>query len=105
MKDRFAPSAPTGLASIPGAENGRPIINLSWQANTENDLAGYNVYRRTGPSGPFTRMTSKPVAGPAFSDTAVDPAATYTYRVTAVDNDGNESSPSEEITETAGPQQ
>jgi fibronectin type 3 domain-containing protein len=50
-------------------------------------------------------MTSKPAAGPAFSDTAVDPAVTYTYRVTAVDNDGNESSPSEEITETTGSQQ
>jgi hypothetical protein len=105
MKDRFAPSAPTGLASIPGTANGRPVIDLSWQASTESDLAGYNVYRRTGPSGSFNRMTSKPVAGPAFSDTTVDPAATYTYRVTAVDNDGNESNPSEEITETAGPQQ
>jgi hypothetical protein len=105
MKDRFAPSAPTGLDSIPGTENGRPVINLSWQANTENDLAGYNVYRRTGPSGPFTRMTNKPVAGPAFSDTGVYPAATYTYRVTAVDNDGNESGPSEEIAETTGSQQ
>ncbi|HVX57128.1 MAG TPA: fibronectin type III domain-containing protein, partial [Candidatus Saccharimonadales bacterium] len=93
MKDRFAPSAPTGLASIPATSNGRPAIDLSWQAGTENDLAGYNVYRRTGSSGPFTRMTSKPAAGPAFSDTAVDPAVTYTYRVTAVDNDGNESSP------------
>jgi len=105
MKDRFAPSAPTGLASIPGTANGRPVIDLSWQASTENDLAGYNVYRRTGSSGPFTRVTSKPLVGPAFSDTSVDPAGTYTYRVTAVDHDGNESSPSEEITETAGSQQ
>lgn len=105
MKDRFAPSAPTGLASIPGTQNEKPVIDLSWQASTETDLAGYNVYRRTGSTGQFTRLTSKPVAGPAFSDTEITPAASYTYRVTAVDNDGNESKPSEEITETAGPRQ
>jgi hypothetical protein len=105
MKDRFAPAAPTGLASIPGAQNGRPIINLSWQASTENDLAGYNVYRRIGSTGTFTLLTTKPAAGPAFSDTEIAPATSYTYRVTAVDHDGNESKPSDEITETAGPRQ
>lgn len=105
MKDHFAPAAPTGLASIPGTQNGRPIIDLSWQASTENDLAGYNVYRRIGSTGPFTLLTTKPAVGPAFSDTEIAPATSYTYRVTAVDHDGNESKPSDETTETAGPQQ
>lgn len=105
MKDRFAPSPPTGLASIPGVQEEKPVIDLSWQANTENDLAGYNVYRRSSSGGQFTRLNSKPLAGPAFSDTTTSPSASYTYRVTAVDNDSNESSPSEEITETARPQQ
>lgn len=105
MEDRFAPFAPTGLASIPGVQDEKPVIDLSWQANIEDDLAGYNVYRRSSSSGPFTRLNSKPVAGPAFSDTTTTPSRSYTYRVTAVDNDGNESSPSEEITETARPQQ
>ncbi|HEU4637037.1 MAG TPA: fibronectin type III domain-containing protein [Edaphobacter sp.] len=104
MKDRFAPSVPTGLASIRSVQNGRPVIDLSWQANTEVDLAGYNVYRRSGAEGSFTRINSKPVVGPAYSDTAITPGTSYTYRITAVDNDGNESRPSEEINETAGTQ-
>jgi len=105
MRDRFAPSAPTGLASIIDMQEGKAVIDLSWQASTEMDLAGYNVYRRLGSSGQFTRLTNRPIPGPAFSDAAVKSTTTYTYRVTAVDNDGNESKPSDEITETARPQQ
>ena len=89
---------------MPSSSGGHAAIDLSWQPDADIDLAGYNVYRRTGSSGTFTRVTSKPIPGPALSDTEVTPTATYTYRVTAVDNDGNESSPSDEITETAGSQ-
>jgi len=105
MSDRFAPAAPTGLASIPGTQDGKATIDLSWQANHENDVAGYNVYRRAGSAGPFQLITGKPDPGPAFSDTTVTTSETYTYRVTAIDNDGNESKPSDEVTETARPQQ
>ena len=38
-----APAAPTGLTATPGA--GR--IDLAWNANSESDLAGYNIYRDT----------------------------------------------------------
>lgn len=99
MTDKFPPSAPSGLATIPGGEVGHLAVDLSWQVNIENDLAGYNVYRRPGTGGDFKRLTDKPVAGPAFSDTAVAAGNSYTYRVTAVDADGNESMPSSEATE------
>lgn len=99
MTDRFAPASPTGLAAVPGTEGNAAVIDLSWQANTEADVAGYNVYRREGSSG-FERLTAKPVLGPAFSDTKATSGSTYIYRVTAVDVSGNESSPSSEVTET-----
>jgi hypothetical protein len=99
MTDRFAPAAPTGLAAVPGTEGSAAVIDLSWQANTDADVAGYNVYRREGSSG-FVRLTAQPVLGPAFSDAKATPGNTYTYRVTAVDISGNESSPSNEVTET-----
>ena len=99
LSDTFAPAVPTGLAAIPGGTTTTPTIDLSWQANTESDLTGYNVYRKT--NGSFQRVNTAPTLGPAFSDTTVATGTTYTYRVTAVDNSGNESAPSTEITETA----
>lgn len=101
MADHFAPVTPTGLAAVPGTESEKTTIDLSWQANTETDLVGYHVYRREGPSDAFRRITATPVVGPGFSDATATVGHTYTYRVTAVDGSGNESSPSSEVTETA----
>jgi hypothetical protein len=101
LSDTFPPATPTGLAAIPGGTATNAAIDLSWQPNTDPDLAGYHVYRRT--NGAFQRITSSPTLGPAFSDTTITPGTAYTYRVTAVDNSGNESAPSIEVTETARP--
>jgi hypothetical protein len=100
LTDVFPPSVPTGLDAVQGGTATAPAIDLSWQPGAESDLAGYNVYRRIA-LGAFQRLTATPVLGPAFSDTAVTPGTAYTYRVTAIDNFGNESAPSAEITETA----
>ena len=100
LTDTFPPLTPTGLASVPSASDGKAAIDLSWQASTDADLAGYNVYRRST-SGSFERLTATPLLGPAFSDSTVTPGTSYTYRVTAVDGTGNESPPSAEVTETA----
>jgi fibronectin type 3 domain-containing protein len=101
LSDRFSPAIPTGLAAVPGAQGETPTIDLSWQPNTETDLAGYNVYRREGASNPFVRITATPVAGPGFSDATAILGHTYTYRVTAIDSTGNESQASNEVTEMA----
>ena len=101
MTDTFPPAAPTGLATIPGTQGNTPTIDLSWQPDTEADIAGYNVYRREGSSGGFRRINDKPVFGPAFSDLSITQGTLYTYRVTAVDGSGNESPPSAEASETA----
>jgi hypothetical protein len=100
LTDTFPPLTPTGLAAVPSNNGTAPTIDLSWQPNTDLDLAGYHVYRRTA-SGTFQRITQQPIFGPAFTDTAVTPGTPYTYRVTAIDNAGNESPPSTEVTETA----
>ena len=100
LNDTFPPATPTGLASVPSASNGKAAIDLSWEPATDTDLAGYNVYRRTG-SGSFEKLTATPLPGPAFSDSTVTPGSSYTYRVTSVDATGNESPHSAEVTETA----
>ncbi|MGN6325271.1 pectinesterase family protein [Pseudolysinimonas sp.] len=82
--DTTPPAAPTGLSGV--AADGKAI--LSWTANAESDLAGYNVYRDG------TKITSAPLAAASFTDTGLVNGTSYAYRVTAVDTAGNESAPS-----------
>ena len=57
-KDVFPPEVPAGLAAVAAAgENGAgPGIDLSWQPDSEADLAGYFVYRREG-DGEWQRIS------------------------------------------------
>jgi hypothetical protein len=83
-KDEFAPAPPVGLraASAPNS------IELTWESNTELDLAGYRVYRAVA-GGTFEKVADVNI--PAYSDMNVQHGKTYRYEVTAVDQAGNES--------------
>ncbi len=54
---------------------------LAWNPSTDSNLVGYHVYRSTSANGPFTRVTSSPVTGTSFTDSA---SGTYTYMVRAI---------------------
>jgi hypothetical protein len=102
--DVFPPAVPVGLAAVATAADpasGTPAsIDLSWQPNTELDLAGYEVYRREDQT-PWQRISGdQPVIGPAFHDAHVLPGHTYRYGVSAVDKGGHESGRSTEASET-----
>ncbi|MDY6793716.1 MAG: CARDB domain-containing protein [Actinomycetota bacterium] len=91
------PSAPENL----GAECSESSIILTWDPNGEEDIAGYNVYRyhSTG----WALLNSDPVPhtqSPAFTE-SIYPTRNFFYRVTAVDNLGIESEPTE--VETGAP--
>ncbi len=91
--DVFPPAAPTGLTAVYAAE----VVELIWSANTEPDLAGYNVYRREKQNSP-QRLNPELLRTPICHDSSVEPGHNYVYRVTSVDLANNESSPSEEVT-------
>lgn len=97
--DVFPPAAPTGLAAV--ATAGVPAsVDLNWEPNPEQDLAGYMVYRREDET-PWRRISGETlVAGPAFHDGDVQPGHTYRYGVSAVDRGGHESGRSAEAQET-----
>jgi fibronectin type 3 domain-containing protein len=84
-KDEFPPAAPAGLTATPSPAS----VELSWDANTEPDLAGYRVYRSTA-GGAFEKVGDVNEI-PAYSDHAVERGKTYRYMVTALDKAGNES--------------
>ena len=98
----FPPAVPTGLAAVatPGENGGPPSIDLSWQPDTEIDLAGYAVFRREG-GEPWQRISPpQPVVGPAFHDGHVESGHTYIYAVSAIGQDGLQSARSAEAQET-----
>jgi len=83
--DVFPPSPPQGLSSIYSGG----AVELVWTANTESDLAGYNVYRLDNQTA--MRVNKELVRTPIFRDASAEPGKTLTYYVTAVDLSGNES--------------
>jgi len=106
MRDIFPPHAPSGLEAVPGGVTAADrSIDLSWTPNTDNDLAGYFVYRQETDSkgvvaGTATRLNATPVVGPAYRDQTAIAGRRYSYYVTAVDTAGNESAPSDTVQET-----
>jgi hypothetical protein len=100
-KDVFPPTAPTGLAAVAVAgEAGAQGVDLSWQPNTEANLAGYAVYRRVA-QGAWQRISpQEPVVGPGFHDGQVEAGRLYEYAVTAVGQNGHESGRSDSVQET-----
>lgn len=97
--DAFPPAAPNGLQAVFSGVIQHPGIDLTWTPNTEDDLAGYNVYRHVTGSAP-ERVNKDLLKTPAFHDGNVVLGETYFYLVTAVDLRGNESARSAEASET-----
>ncbi|MCK5328056.1 MAG: choice-of-anchor D domain-containing protein, partial [Candidatus Latescibacteria bacterium] len=94
--DIVPPAVPQNLVATPG--DGEAI--LTWSLNTEPDLSHYIIYRSQTQG--FTPTTSDSVGAvekpnTTFTDIGLTNRATYYYRISAVDNAGNESTFSEEV--------
>jgi hypothetical protein len=99
--DTFPPAIPQGLAAVLVAEE--KTIDLSWEPDSEPDLAGYFVYRSEigGADGTWSRISGgQPLTTPAYRDAAIVPGHDYRYAVTAIDLTGHESSRSVEMRES-----
>jgi hypothetical protein len=91
------PDPPANLA----ASASRAGIALTWDANSESDLAGYNVYRSTSPGVTIgSPINASLVTGTSYLDSNVTDGVTYYYVVTAVDTGSNESTASNEDADT-----
>jgi hypothetical protein len=98
-RDIFKPSAPA-KASI-ASSLGR--ISIFFLTNPEPDIAGYNIYRTTDPNLPkesWTKLNSALLTRTTYQDEKVESGRRYYYYLTAVDQTGNVSDPSEVVSET-----
>ena len=86
VTDTTPPAVPTGLDVTTYSSN---KLSLNWNANTEEDLANYNVYRSTSAGGTYTKVGS-PITT-SYRDTGLSPNTTYYYKISAVDLFDNES--------------
>jgi hypothetical protein len=80
------PAIPTGLTFYPDGNS----VDLSWNANSETDLAGYNLYRGLEP-GSLSLLQNISQPQTSYTDSDISDSKTYYYAVSAVDDDGNES--------------
>jgi hypothetical protein len=78
--DFTAPAVPTGVTA-----SANPVsVQLTWNANTESDLAGYTVLRSTTDGGPY-EIIARNIAAASFTDNSAIRSIPYYYVVRAVD--------------------
>ena len=90
-RDTQAPTSPTNLA-VTGTTT--TSISLGWGASTDSGgsgRAGYRIYR-DGNTTPLATVT-----GRSYTNSGLVTGTTYTYKVTAFDNAGNESPASPQV--------
>jgi hypothetical protein len=99
--DNGPPSAPDGVYSITGDLQ----VEICWNPNPEDDIAGYEVYWNDAPTGNFSFVARVDANTTCFIDTDVDNGTTYFYAVLALDKDGLESELSyEDVFDTPRPE-
>ncbi|WP_170169114.1 lamin tail domain-containing protein [Mesobacillus subterraneus] len=79
--DNEAPNTPTGLKAKPGKDH----VKLEWNSNTESDLFEYRVYIND------TLYGSAPAGKTSMTVSKLELNREYTFKLTAVDQVGNES--------------
>ncbi len=87
--DNSPPLVPEGLKALDKEEG----VLLLWRISPEADADHYNVYRGESLKGDFEKVNDNPVpvGSPRFLDMSAVRGIVHYYRVTAVDNSGNES--------------
>ena len=99
-RDTFPPAAPTAF-TIAAAPN---VLSIFFAVNLENDISGYRIYRSTDvkqPKSDWLLLTNEILQTNTFQDKSIESGKLYYYYLTAVDKAGNESRPSEIISESA----
>ena len=83
------------------ASAGNQQVALNWTASTGPGLAGYDVYRQNADgTWPSTPLASTNASTTSYTNTGLTNGTAYTYRVTAFNTSGAQTSPSNTATAT-----
>ncbi len=88
------PLSGTGVANI------QHLVTLNWTASTSPGIAGYNAFRSTTSGGPYAQLNTSLISTTNYVDQTVTSGTTYYYVTTAVNNQGLQSSYSNEAAAT-----
>ncbi|GAB4363064.1 MAG: hypothetical protein Kow0042_00630 [Calditrichia bacterium] len=93
-----------GLPGIPqnlfaAGHDGR--IDLRWKANTDSNTVGYFIYRSDVENGPYAKLNLTPHEVHLYSDFFGQNNLTYYYYVTGVNQNYDESEPSDTVSATS----
>jgi hypothetical protein len=79
---------PTNVVAV-ALSNGS--VRVTWDASSQPDINGYNLYRREAGTGNPSRLNSTRILATEYLDDATVGHTEYEYRVTAVNTRGKES--------------
>ncbi len=82
------------------AEGADQRIDIRWQMNEADDIAGYYLYRSESAQGPFNRLNSGVSKFSVYSDFSGQNGQTFYYFVRTVDTAHSESFPSDTVSAT-----
>ncbi len=92
--DVVAPDIPKGLKAV--ADTGK--IKLSWRANTEDDLAGYILYKSIAGAGEFYIINQNPLKDTVYTDILPKNVRNvFEYKIAAQDTTYNRSPASKKV--------
>ena len=92
--DTTAPSIPSNF-DYSGSLSGDGGVYLTWSENSEDDLAGYRVYRSFD-NADFSYLAT--TQDDFYLDSGLDYNTAYSYKITAIDDEDNESGFTSEVT-------
>jgi hypothetical protein len=83
ISDNASGSPQTVALSGTGGHN----VVLSWTASTTAGVVGYNAYRGTASSGPFSQLNTSSISATTYTDGNVQAGQRYYYVVKAIASD------------------
>lgn len=84
MRPALQPAAPSDLETVAAAGG----VLIQWAPVSDNTLVGYNLYRATSPTGPWTALNSSHVTADSFLDTTAPQGQTLYYGVASINTSG-----------------